>query len=47
MPRAREDDMTSAPVPHMARMVPHIIARAGVNVGSSLRGIVLHVTAAS
>lgn len=36
MPRAREEDMTMAPVPHMARMVPHIIARAGVNTGSSL-----------
>ncbi len=37
MPRAREEDMTRAPVPQMARMVPHIIARPGVKVGSSLQ----------
>ena len=29
---------TRAPVPHSARMVPHIMARPGVNLGSSLRG---------
>ena len=31
MPRLREDDATMAPVPHRARMVPHIIALPGVN----------------
>ena len=34
MPRAREEDATSAAVPHSARMEPHMSARPGVNVGS-------------
>lgn len=34
MLRAREDDAKIAPVPHSARMVPHIMARPGVNTGS-------------
>ena len=36
MPRLREDDATMAPVPHRAKMVPHIIALPGVNCGSNL-----------
>ncbi len=32
---AREEDATIAPVPHSARMLPHISARPGVNTGSS------------